>query len=104
MATKLLSTPHRNHCRSAPSASLRQKIVCVVTVPAAAMKSIAALARGLAAAPSARAAPGQAARLQAEVARLYRLTSDEFAHVLSTFPLVADDARRDAHAIHAGAI
>jgi hypothetical protein len=36
-----------------------------------------------------------AARLDALVARLYQLAADEFAYVLSTFPLV-DQADRDA--------
>jgi hypothetical protein len=35
-----------------------------------------------------------AARLQVRMARLYRLTRDEFVHVLEAFPLVADDLRR----------
>jgi hypothetical protein len=39
--------------------------------------------------------PVSAARLDAVVAQLYQLTADEFAHVLSTFPLV-DRAERDA--------
>jgi hypothetical protein len=56
-----------------------------------ATREIAALARTLAR----RRGPVAAARLQARVAALYRLTSDEFAHVLSTFPLVPK-ATRDA--------
>jgi len=61
------------------------------------LKSIAALARSLARVP---ASPrGDAARLQASVARMYALTHDEFAHVLSTFPLV--DARERAAALEA---
>jgi hypothetical protein len=59
---------------------------------AADLKSIAALARALAASPSA----GGAARLQAEVARLYGLDLDDFAHVLTTFPLVDPEERAAA--------
>jgi hypothetical protein len=36
------------------------------------------------------------ARLQAIVARLYRLTAPDFAHILDTFPLVAPEERRRA--------
>jgi hypothetical protein len=36
----------------------------------------------------------RAARLQAHVGRLYRLTREEFVHVVAAFPLVADDLRR----------
>jgi len=57
----------------------------------------AGLARiaGLARAVAAESPPAAAAELQAEVARLYGLTRDEFAHVLSTFPLI-DAAEREA--------
>ena len=40
--------------------------------------------------------PDAAARLQALCARTYALTSDEFEHILSTFPLVPADERRAA--------
>jgi hypothetical protein len=40
---------------------------------------------------------GAFARLNARVARLYRLSIDEFAHVLATFPLVAQDERDAAY-------
>jgi hypothetical protein len=53
-------------------------------VPPDAVKSIAALARTCAAQPRA----GAAVRLQADAARLYQLERHEFAHVLSTFPLI----------------
>jgi hypothetical protein len=53
------------------------------------MRPLAALARAVAAARR----PQDAARLQAEVAHLYGLTPEEFAHVLSTFPLVAASER-----------
>ena len=60
-----------------------------------AFREIAALAHRLA-----RGAPaGHSPRLNARVARLYRLSIDEFAHVLSTFPLIAQ-AERDAHEIY----
>jgi len=43
--------------------------------------------------------PAERARLRAEldalVARLYGLTEDEFAHILATFPLVADKVKAD---------
>jgi hypothetical protein len=35
-----------------------------------------------------------AARLNAAVARLYEFTSDDFRHVLDTFPLVPSEERR----------
>jgi hypothetical protein len=57
---------------------------------AAALSRVAALARGAAA-----SRPQAAAELQGEVARLYGLRRDEFAHVLSTFPLI-DAAEREA--------
>jgi hypothetical protein len=50
---------------------------------------IAALARLLARRPNAAAS----ARLQAEVAALYQLSVDEFAHVLGTFPLIPREER-----------
>jgi hypothetical protein len=37
------------------------------------------------------------ARLQALAARAYELSADEFAHVLTTFPLVGDDERAAAY-------
>jgi len=40
--------------------------------------------------------PDAHASLQARVAALYQLTAEEFAHVLSTFPLVPEDSRRAA--------
>ncbi len=55
-------------------------------------REIAALARVL----SRRRHPAAYARLQARVAALYQLTSDEFAYVLSTFPLVPEEVRRAA--------
>jgi hypothetical protein len=58
---------------------------------------IAALARALAR----RHDPVAAARLQAGVAALYQLTIDEFAHVLSTFPLVPQETRDAAMTIFA---
>ena len=73
-------------------AAVIQRLPIACDAPFAAMKSIAALARELAAVPCA----DDEARLQAEVARLYGLTRDEFAHVLSTFPLLAADAREAA--------
>jgi hypothetical protein len=53
---------------------------------------IAAIGRLLAAVPD----PSALARLQARVAGLYQLTLDEFEHVLSTFPLVPEEQRREA--------
>ena len=38
--------------------------------------------------------PHSSARLNARVARLYQLTREEFAHVLSTFPLIRGGSRR----------
>lgn len=58
----------------------------------AAFGHVAALARVLARRPD----PGAAARLHAAAARLYRLSRDEFAHVLGTFPLVPPAERRAA--------
>src|SRR5262249_52497955 len=37
-----------------------------------------------------------AAKVQAAVAHLYHLTSEEFAHVLATFPLVSSEERENA--------
>ena len=53
--------------------------------------AVVSLARRLARAPSDGAA---AAALQAAAARLYGLDQDQFAHVLSTFPLVDEGLRR----------
>ena len=58
-----------------------------------AFREIAALARGLARGAQA----GAFARLNARVARLYRLSIEEFAHVLSTFPLIAQAERDEAY-------
>jgi hypothetical protein len=58
-----------------------------------AFHDIAAIARRL----SRRDDPAASARLQASVAALYQLTPDEFAHVLSTFPLVAKEERELAY-------
>lgn len=58
-----------------------------------ALRTIAELSAYLAAAPH---DPRAAAELQAQVARLYNLTSAEFTHVLSTFPLIDPDERRRA--------
>ncbi len=57
-----------------------------------AVREIAGLARVL----SRRADPAAAARLQARVATLYRLSGAEFEHVLRTFPLVATEERTAA--------
>lgn len=73
-------------------ASVMHHLPVPLDAPSAAVKSIAALARALAGAPPADAA----ARLQAQVARLYGLARGEFAHVLSTFPLIADADREAA--------
>jgi len=73
-------------------AAVIQRLPVPFDVPPRALKSIAALARTLAHEPAA----GDAARLQARVARLYAFTRDEFAHVLSTFPLVDASARTNA--------
>jgi hypothetical protein len=54
-----------------------------------AFREIAGLARLLARRP----VPDALARLQALVARLYRLSPHEFEHVLSTFPLIAIEGR-----------
>ena len=53
---------------------------------------IAGIARRLARRPH----PGALARLNALVAGLYQLSPDEFAHVLSTFPLVPIEERNAA--------
>ena len=76
-------------------AAVIHRLPLPVDVPPDALKSIAAHARALARGPS----PDDAARLQARVARVYALTRDEFAHVLSTFPLV--DAAERAFALDA---
>ncbi len=70
-------------------AAVIQQLPVPWPVAGAAMKSIAAKARRCAA----DSRDEDAARLQAEVARLYGLTRDEFAHVLATFPLVGAAAR-----------
>jgi hypothetical protein len=56
----------------------------------AAFRSIAALARVVARGGRADAS----IELQTRVARLYELTRDEFAHILTTFPLIAEQERR----------
>ena len=61
-----------------------------------AFREIAAIARLL----SRRDDPAAATRLQVLVASLYQLTTDEFAHVLSTFPLVPKEERDRAHATY----
>jgi hypothetical protein len=58
-----------------------------------ALREIAGLSRALAASPTNAVAN---ARLQALAARLYRLDRAQFAHVLSTFPLVPQPARTAA--------
>jgi hypothetical protein len=58
-------------------------------VAPAALQSIAALAQSL----SSTFRNEDLARLNAAVARLYGLTHDEFAHVLSTFPLIPVEDR-----------
>ena len=58
-----------------------------------AFREIAAIARLL----SRRDDAVAAARLQATVAGLYQLSADEFAHVLSTFPLVPKQERDRAY-------
>lgn len=58
----------------------------------AAFRDIAAIARSLARRPEA----SSFARLNACVAMLYRLSPDEFAHVLDTFPLVPITNREEA--------
>jgi hypothetical protein len=77
-------------------ASVIHQLPVPVDAPPAVVKSIAALARTLAEGPRA----GASARLQAQIAQLYGLAHDEFAHVLSTFPLIADAER--AAALEAG--
>jgi hypothetical protein len=64
-----------------------------------AAREIAVLARRLARHRDA----GDEARLQALVARLYQLTTEEFAYVLSTFPLVPEAIRASALAAFATA-
>ncbi len=58
-------------------------------------REVAALARSLTRGRT----PHLHARLQAQVAALYQLTTDEFAYVLSTFPLVAQSERDAALAL-----
>jgi hypothetical protein len=58
-----------------------------------AFREIAAIARRL----SRRDDPDAAALLQALVAGLYQLSADDFAHVLSTFPLVSEQERQRAY-------
>ena len=58
-----------------------------------AFREIAALARLL----SRRDDAASATRLQVLVASLYQLTADEFAHVLSTFPLIPAEERDQAY-------
>jgi hypothetical protein len=62
-----------------------------------AAREIAALARTL----SRRRDPVAAARLQALVAALYQLTTEEFDYVLSTFPLVSKESRDAAMTAYA---
>src|SRR5262249_52066659 len=71
------------------AASVIQRLPVPFDAPPAAMKSIATLSRALADEPRAE----DAARLHADVARLYGLAREEFAHVLSTFPLVPPSDR-----------
>jgi len=61
-----------------------------------AFRLVAALARRLSCRPAAAARDESKARLEAVVARLYRLSADEFAHVLGTFPLVDSTDRERA--------
>jgi hypothetical protein len=61
-----------------------------------AFREIAALAHRL----SRRPGPQALARLNARVARLYRLSTEEFAHVLSTFPLIAQAERDEAYHLY----
>jgi Eco57I restriction-modification methylase len=70
-------------------AAVIQRLPVPYDLPPTVVKSIAAGARELATTPHA----SHAARLQAGVARVYGLTRAEFAHVLSTFPLVAPPER-----------
>jgi hypothetical protein len=64
-----------------------------------AFREIAAIARLL----SRREDGTAAARLQTIVASLYQLSADEFAHVLSTFPLIPTEERDRAHATYMAA-
>ena len=59
------------------------------TIRRGAFREIAAIARLL----SRRDDAAAAARLQVPRGELYQLTADEFAHVLSTFPLVPQEER-----------
>jgi hypothetical protein len=61
-----------------------------------AFRAITALARRLTRGSS----PGAFARLNALVARLYRLSIDDFAHILSTFPLIAQAERDEAYDLY----
>ena len=61
------------------------------TAPSAA-REIAALSRHLSRGPD----PAALARLNARVAELYQLSSEEFEHVLGTFPLIPIEDRRSA--------
>ena len=63
-----------------------------------AFREIAAIARLL----SRRADAASATRLQVLVANLYQLTADEFAHVLSTFPLIPGEERDQAYVTFVG--
>jgi hypothetical protein len=60
---------------------------------------LAALSRVIAITPTPVELMPKYARLQAVVARLYRLSHDDFEHVLGTFPLVSADARANALAL-----
>jgi hypothetical protein len=61
-----------------------------------AFRLVAALARRLSHRPLPAAREEAKARLEAVVARWYRLSGDEFAHVLRTFPLVDSKERERA--------
>ncbi len=65
-----------------------------------AFMEIAALAHRLGRERSLNERAGALARLNARVAALYQLSREEFAHVLSTFPLVPEDERSRALALH----
>lgn len=82
-----------------PASAIHQ--LAVPVPPDDEVRAIAAYARRL----STNTGAADAAQLQARVARLYRLTRDEFAHVLSTFPLI-DHRERDAalHLLDASAL
>lgn len=57
---------------------------------------LAVLARTLMHSPSAAEEQPEYAELQAIVARLYGLSRTDFAHVLSTFPLIPDDVKQNS--------